>query len=215
MARLRGVQRALCCRRSSYLRQIEDDLLIELERILDQEKILWRQKSCSNWISLGDRNTTYFHRKATIRKQRNKISSLKVYNDDWCDNGSILKFEAVKFYCALFSIDLHPQGKFPVMGCFPTVSPALMHSLEAISNDEEIQAALLDMAPLKAPDIFPASVIPHFFNIRCPQPGDVADTCCWRWDQQFSVGSAYAKLMANRWNIPHPFWKKVWSLAVL
>ncbi|KAK8579889.1 hypothetical protein V6N12_070192 [Hibiscus sabdariffa] len=151
------------------------------------------------------------------------------------------------------------------MGCFPTVSPALMHSLEAISNDEEIQAALLDMAPLKAPgdgqsaslwddiwipalgplhdhvidpqmhfllprfndlmlpswdlpllaDIFPASVIPHFFNIRCPQPGDVADTCCWRWDQQFSVGSAYAKLMANRWNIPHPFWKKVWSLAVL
>ncbi|KAK8972554.1 hypothetical protein V6N11_051218 [Hibiscus sabdariffa] len=71
------------------------------------------------------------------------------------------------------------------MGCFPPVTPALMHSLKAIPNDEEIYAALLDMASLKAPD-----------------------TCYWRWDRQFLVGSAYEKLMANRWNIPHPFWKK-------
>ncbi|KAK8622067.1 hypothetical protein V6N13_097694 [Hibiscus sabdariffa] len=152
MACLRGVQRALCCRQSTYLRRIEDDLLIELEWILDQEEILWRQKSCSNWISLGDRNTTYFHRKATIRKQRNKISSLRVYNDDWCDDERILKSEAVKFYRSLFSVDMHPQGKFPVTGCFPSVPPNLMHSLEIIPSHEEINAVLLDMAPLKAPD---------------------------------------------------------------
>ncbi|KAK9032483.1 hypothetical protein V6N11_056745 [Hibiscus sabdariffa] len=40
-------------------------------------------------------------------------------------------------------------------------------------------------------DIFPASVVPHFFSIRCPHPDDVADNCCWRWDRQFS------KLMTN------------------
>ncbi|KAK8516598.1 hypothetical protein V6N12_049321 [Hibiscus sabdariffa] len=63
-------------------------------------------------------------------------------------------------------------------------------------------------------DIFPASVVPHFFSIRCPHPDDDADICCWRWDRQFSVSSAYEKLMANRWSAPHPFWKKVWSLAI-
>ncbi|KAK8521567.1 hypothetical protein V6N12_031461 [Hibiscus sabdariffa] len=62
--------------------------------------------------------------------------------------------------------------------------------------------------------IFPTSMVPHFSNIRCPQPGDIADFCCWRWDRQFSVGSAYGMLMANRWNPPHPYWMKVWKLAV-
>ncbi|KAK8578142.1 hypothetical protein V6N13_046999 [Hibiscus sabdariffa] len=36
--------------------------------ILDQEEQLWRQKSQVGWVTKGDRNTTYFHRKSNQRK---------------------------------------------------------------------------------------------------------------------------------------------------
>ncbi|GMI77447.1 hypothetical protein HRI_001414000 [Hibiscus trionum] len=45
MARLRGVQKALSTRASTCLRRLEADLLCELEHWLDQEELLWKQKS--------------------------------------------------------------------------------------------------------------------------------------------------------------------------
>ncbi|KAK8644023.1 hypothetical protein V6N13_013298 [Hibiscus sabdariffa] len=53
MARLRGVQKSLCTKSSRFLSTLESDLLVELENILDQEELLWRQKSRSNWDYLG------------------------------------------------------------------------------------------------------------------------------------------------------------------
>ncbi|KAK8618086.1 hypothetical protein V6N13_115961 [Hibiscus sabdariffa] len=45
-ARLRAVQRVLCTQNSSFLSNLENELFLELESLLDQEKILWRKKSC-------------------------------------------------------------------------------------------------------------------------------------------------------------------------
>ncbi|KAK8703779.1 hypothetical protein V6N13_047425 [Hibiscus sabdariffa] len=84
---------------------LESDLLLELEELLHYEKLLWRQKSCSGWIQLGDRNTSYFHKKAMIRKVRNRITSLKISDGSWCDDEEILKDEAVAYYKSLFSLD--------------------------------------------------------------------------------------------------------------
>ncbi|KAK8606541.1 hypothetical protein V6N13_030822 [Hibiscus sabdariffa] len=64
MARLRGIQKALCVKSSQFLSNIESELLVELENILDQEELLWCQKYRNDWIVLGDRNTQYFHRRA-------------------------------------------------------------------------------------------------------------------------------------------------------
>ncbi|KAK8694484.1 hypothetical protein V6N13_072035 [Hibiscus sabdariffa] len=48
MARLRGIQKSLCSRPSRFLSSLESDLLLELENLLDQEELLWRQKSRSD-----------------------------------------------------------------------------------------------------------------------------------------------------------------------
>ncbi|KAK8666040.1 hypothetical protein V6N13_006192 [Hibiscus sabdariffa] len=66
MAPLRGAQKALEQRHSGFFVQLEHDLQIELEALFDQEKLLWRQKSCSNYVASGDRNTVYFHRKVEL-----------------------------------------------------------------------------------------------------------------------------------------------------
>ncbi|KAK8585777.1 hypothetical protein V6N13_050749 [Hibiscus sabdariffa] len=78
IACLRGAQRALAYHRTSFLVCLEHDLQLELESLLDQEELLWHQKSRSDWVLQGDRNTAYFHRKAKERKVRNRITSLQL-----------------------------------------------------------------------------------------------------------------------------------------
>lgn len=38
----------------------EMSIRAELEKVLDQEELLWKQKSWYDWLSLGDKNTKFF-----------------------------------------------------------------------------------------------------------------------------------------------------------
>ncbi|KAK8685999.1 hypothetical protein V6N13_125027 [Hibiscus sabdariffa] len=86
MVRLRGIQRSLDQKRNAFLSQLEINVQLELKQILDQEEILWKQKSCCDWISFGDRNTTFFRRRGIINKRTNRISKLHLSTGEWCDD---------------------------------------------------------------------------------------------------------------------------------
>ncbi|KAL8170569.1 LOW QUALITY PROTEIN: hypothetical protein V2J09_022373 [Rumex salicifolius] len=45
----------------------------ELELILEQEEVLWLQKSREKWIKLGDRNTQFFDMPTIIRRWLNRV----------------------------------------------------------------------------------------------------------------------------------------------
>ncbi|KAL4361184.1 hypothetical protein GQ457_04G025550 [Hibiscus cannabinus] len=152
MARLRGIQRTLCHRPSRFLSSLETEFLVELEHLLDQEEILWRQKSRSDWISQGDRNTSYFHRRAISRRQRSRITTLKLIDGSWCDDESKLKEEAACFFQNLFTDNDPISGSFPNSNSYPTIPNELLQSLDVVPSSEEIYLALMDMAPLKSPD---------------------------------------------------------------
>lgn len=38
----------------------EEELIKEFEVVLEQEEMVWFQKSREKWIALGDRNTSFF-----------------------------------------------------------------------------------------------------------------------------------------------------------
>ncbi|KAK8651377.1 hypothetical protein V6N13_140981 [Hibiscus sabdariffa] len=151
MARLRGIQKALCTRRSHFLVSLETSLLLELEGLLDQEELLWRQKSRSEWITHGDRNTNYFHWRAISRRQKNRIRALKLNNGDWNSDDSTLKLEAVHFFSNLFSMDQDTTASFSTQANFQSIPSSLHADLDAIPIHQEIREALFDMAPLKSP----------------------------------------------------------------
>ncbi|KAK8715387.1 hypothetical protein V6N13_042721 [Hibiscus sabdariffa] len=151
MARLRGVQKALCTKSSRFLVNLESELIMELENILDQEELLWRQKSCSDWIIMGDHNTRYFHRRATCRKQQKRITSLKLSSGEWCSNVAILREEAANYFHTLFTADEQPNGYLPISGWFPALPHEITDSLGDVPSESEIHDALMSMAPLKSP----------------------------------------------------------------
>ncbi|KAK8342095.1 hypothetical protein V6Z12_A08G208600 [Gossypium hirsutum] len=65
---LSGIQRSMEKYRLRKLVDLEKELQIELESVLDNEKLLWKQKSRSNWLTLGNLNTKYFHSQANNRR---------------------------------------------------------------------------------------------------------------------------------------------------
>ncbi|KAL8161927.1 hypothetical protein V2J09_013416 [Rumex salicifolius] len=70
----------------------------ELDLTLEQEEMVWFQKSRQQWISCGDRNTKFFHMSTVMRRRSNRILSLKVDADRWCVDLVRLENHATQFF---------------------------------------------------------------------------------------------------------------------
>ncbi|KAJ8751119.1 hypothetical protein K2173_016300 [Erythroxylum novogranatense] len=123
-------EKALERRSNPRLVQLEIDLQAELEEILDNEEILWRQKSRCEWLADGDRNTKYYHSRTMARRRRNKINGVKLQDNSWCYDDAMLKQEAIDFFNNLSTVEGQPPG-----------------------YGDEIKLALMDMHPFKAPGV--------------------------------------------------------------
>ncbi|KAL0399728.1 UNVERIFIED_CONTAM: hypothetical protein Sradi_2316100 [Sesamum radiatum] len=55
----------------------------EIEGLVSKEETKWRQRSKDVWLREGDRNTSFFHRRASNRFQSNLIRKLKGDDDEW------------------------------------------------------------------------------------------------------------------------------------
>lgn len=53
----------------------------KLQELTVAEGDYWQQRSRSNWLQNGDRNTSYFHHHASYRRKRNCITKIKNAND--------------------------------------------------------------------------------------------------------------------------------------
>lgn len=59
--------------------QVWEERKLYLERLdssLSREETYWRQRSQTLWISEGDRNTKFFHQRASNRRRKNRIKGL-------------------------------------------------------------------------------------------------------------------------------------------
>ncbi|KAI9077148.1 hypothetical protein K1719_040970 [Acacia pycnantha] len=107
---------------STFLSDLETSLREEMEEVCFQEELLWLQKSSSDWLCLGDRNTNYYHMKALIRKKRNFISQLKSSDGSWITEEDQLSHLACNYFSDLYSLDVPSFIPLSLNGAFPSLS---------------------------------------------------------------------------------------------
>nr|POE77153.1 putative ribonuclease h protein [Quercus suber] len=78
-------------------------LKAELNELLDKESLMWQQRARTLFLKCGDRNTSYFHSKASHRFRRNKILGIRDSANAWCTDEKQIKDIASSYFLSLFA----------------------------------------------------------------------------------------------------------------
>ena len=125
-----------------------------VERIMElnhREEIVWKQRSRIMWLTDGDRNTRFFHLRASQRRRRNRISKLKKPDGTVTVNEEEMGAMATDFFRTLYTTE-GMTDMDQVLNTIPTkVTTVMNESLMAPFEKDEIKRALFQMFPTKAP----------------------------------------------------------------
>ncbi|CAM8969112.1 unnamed protein product [Rhodiola kirilowii] len=114
-----------------------------------QEERIWSQKSRIAWLNEGDQNTKFFHRSASWRASKNKISSILV-DGNWIEEPGIIKQAAHDHFSAIFRKPSICSWELENVQ-FASVNDLQNEGLERSIDEEEIQQALRECDGNKAP----------------------------------------------------------------
>lgn len=78
----------------SLIHSLEGDLA----RLLEEEEIYWHQRSRENWLRWGDRNTKWFHHKASECRKRNTIRGIMRTDGVWVDSESDVESVFIDYF---------------------------------------------------------------------------------------------------------------------
>jgi hypothetical protein len=139
-------------------RNIAKRLSAEIDELLEKEEIRWRQRSRVSWLRAGDRNTSYFHRRATWRQKKNRIEKLQTEHGKVIADTEQMETMATEYFSKLYQTDPTVQPTISTQYFEQKVSDIDNDVLCADFTDEEISYALFQIGPTKAsgPDGFPA-----------------------------------------------------------
>ncbi|KAK3218464.1 hypothetical protein Dsin_012434 [Dipteronia sinensis] len=147
------------------IRTIEKDV----EGLLYCDEIYWKQRSRVDWLGAGDRNSRYFHAKATARKKKNHISSLLDTAGRTQETEEGMAVVVSDFFASLFKSVNPPMEDIRKVSA-PVryrLSDDQTRSLGAVISADEIKVAVFSLNPTKAPgpDGFQAIFFQNFWGL--------------------------------------------------
>ena len=123
----------------------------ETNELLDCEEIMSQQRSKVQWMGLGDRNTKYFHSKASGRKKKNTITKLLDDRGVWRKFTLGVAEVAMSYFEKLYTTS-HPDRIQEVIDTMESnVYVEMNQDLITQFTKEEVEVALKQMHPTKSP----------------------------------------------------------------
>ena len=123
----------------------------ELDDLLLKQEIYWAQRSRISWLKHGDKNTKFFHSKASQRRRRNFIQGIKNQADRWVEEVEEIADVATNYFENIFKAGDCDRLEECLAAVQPKVSTDMRDILSSEYSPEEIKAALFQMGPTKAP----------------------------------------------------------------
>ncbi|CAM8914180.1 unnamed protein product [Rhodiola kirilowii] len=141
----------------------------ELDQWLVREETLWMQRSRVLWMEHGDRNTKYFHAKASQRRQKNWITQLKDSQGFLQEGEENIMRIVEDYFSNIFrtsisrNVEVLDAELGDVTACI--TNDMNVNLLREVTEDE-IKMAVFSLGPLKAPGIdgFPAVFYQKFWD---------------------------------------------------
>ena len=122
-----------------------------LDDLLLKQEIYWAQRSRIPWLKYGDKNTKYFHSKAS-QKRRNHINGIQNGEGLWVEDMEDIVNVAAGYFDNLFYAGSCDQMKECIDAIPSKVTPEMQHMLSSDFTAEEVEVALFQMGPTKAPE---------------------------------------------------------------
>lgn len=171
MSRINGIQRALALKPSTFLVNLENELLKELDVVLSQEEELWALKSRVNWMIQGDNNTFFYHVSTLVRRKRNKIMAIKDIVGNWIHEEDEINNFIRSGFNEIYSTSLSCVPKTdPITSAWQSrLTDLERESISGSAFEEEIRTAVWSLKPFKAPG--PDGLHAGFFQKFWPMVG--------------------------------------------
>ncbi|KAL5791779.1 hypothetical protein ACOSP7_000373 [Xanthoceras sorbifolium] len=80
------------------IRALED----QIDAVVDKFEVFWRQRSRATWLKAGDKNSKFFHAKASQRRRRNKINGILDSDGVWKEKEADIARVVSDYYNKLF-----------------------------------------------------------------------------------------------------------------
>ena len=123
----------------------------EINMLLHQDEVHWRQRSREIWLEAGDRNTKYFHQKAKQRRGKNTIRGILDSNGRWCEDEAGMGEIAVQYFNDIFSSSAGLEVEETVRVIDRVVTTDMNCQLLSPFTALEIQQVAFQMHPSKSP----------------------------------------------------------------
>jgi exonuclease III len=123
----------------------------EINELLLQDELHWRQRSRAVWLESGDKNTKFFHQKATQRRRTNTITGLLDSLDIWQEDTQVIGRIIENYFSQMFTSATQCQTEITTETLDQVVTPLHNQTLLSPYTAEEIKKAVFQMHPSKSP----------------------------------------------------------------
>ncbi|CAM8967066.1 unnamed protein product [Rhodiola kirilowii] len=145
-----------CAERNETVKKEEERISEELDSWLAREETMWQQRSRVLWLNQGDRNTKFFHARASHRKKRNWIHSLKDGQGINQSDEKVKRRIVADYFQGIFSSNTEAGrggGEDLLELISPVISEDMNRALLGDISEEEIRSSVFAQGPLKAPGL--------------------------------------------------------------